>query len=571
MKIKGYEVALSEADLDKKLGKELLVVEMISSQREEYKNLPEGDKKALQHLVNAAKIMNDVSLEQDYKLNLPIKKELEKKAQEDIYAQKVLRFFNTFNGVEGLNGVDKEPIEIFKGLHGNKGRNFYPDDLSIKEFHTVIKSMIEAGNIEEVQAILSSRTMVVRVGQELKAIDYTQYFAPYFIDVAKELRLAAQTATNVDFAEYLELQAQALEQHDENLDAKADKLWAQLQDTNLEFTLGRENYEDELTPTIFDNKELMKLIAEHKIDVNSKDMLGIRVGIINKKGTDLILKFKAHMCELAKIMPYNDRYDQPVSCSGELKQTMVDADLITLSGDYAACRGAITTAQNLPNNDKLSVKMGGGRRNVYHRQVRQSVDAERDKKLLNLLVNEELHNYYDLEADHLFVIGHENGHSLGPDSYYQNALGLYKHIIEEHKADVISIAFMPEYVKAGVIDEETLKKVYTTWVAYRLFMKAEPNFSLPHRIADLIQFNYLLENKAISFDDKGKLNIDFNSFNAVLSQLLKETIEVQLSKSPEVAKSFIDKYATWGEHSQRIAKVHQDLGLKPYKEIRTYF
>lgn len=571
MKIKGYEVALSEADLDKKINQEMLTVEMISAQREEYKNLPQGDKEALQHLINAGKIINDVALEQDCKFNLPIKKELEKKAQTDAYAQKVLRFFNTFNGVEGLNGVDKEPVEIFKDLHGNKGRNFYPDDLSIKEFHEIIKSMLEAGNIEEVQSILSARTMIARVGKELKAIDYTHYFAPYFEEIAKELRLAAQTVVNKDFAEYLELQAQALEQNDVNLDAKADMAWALLQDTNLEFTLSRENYKDELTPTIFDNKELMTIIEKHKIDVNSKDMLGIRVGIVNKKGTDLILTFKEHMCELAKLMPYNDKYKQSVACSGELKQTMVDVDLLTLQGDYAAVRGALTTAQNLPNNDKLSVKNGGGRRNVYHRQVRQSGDKERDKKLLSLLVNEELHKYYDLEADHLFVIGHENGHSLGPDSYYQNALGLYKHIIEEHKADVISIAFMPEYVKTGVIDEETLKKVYTTWVAYRLFMKAEPNFSLPHRIADLIQFNYLLENKAISFDDKDKLNIDFNRFNDVVNQLLKETIEVQLSKSPEVAKSFVDKYAYWGNHSQRIAKVHQDLGLKPYKEIRTYF
>ena len=90
-----------------------------------------------------------------------------------------------------------------------------------------------------------------------------------------------------------------------------------------------------------------------------------------------------------------------------------------------------------------------------------------------------------------FVIGHENGHSFGPDSLYQSALGAYKHIIEEHKADVISLAFMPEYVKMGVISEDMLKKVYLTHTVSGLFLKAEPNMSLPHRIADLIQFNYL--------------------------------------------------------------------------------
>ena len=147
-----------------------------------------------------------------------------------------------------------------------------------------------------------------------------------------------------------------------------------------------------------------------------------------------------------------DRYHQSVSDGEELKQTMVDVDLVALTGDYAQCRGAITTAQNLPNNDKLSIKTGGGHRNAYHRQVRKSVDVERNRKLLEKLVAPELHRYFDLEADHLFVIGHENGHSLGPDNEYQRALGLHRSTIEEEKADTVSIAFMPEYVKAGVID-----------------------------------------------------------------------------------------------------------------------
>ena len=62
---------------------------------------------------------------------------------------------------------------------------------------------------------------------------------------------------------------------------------------------------------------------------------------------------------------------------------MVDADIIYFSGDYLKNCGAITIAQNLPNNDKLSVIKGNGRRNVYHRQVRNSIDDERITKILN--------------------------------------------------------------------------------------------------------------------------------------------------------------------------------------------
>lgn len=60
-------------------------------------------------------MFNDVFLEQDHKLDIELKEALEDKAASDAYAAKVLRFFNSLNGVEGLNGIDKEPVEIFKG------------------------------------------------------------------------------------------------------------------------------------------------------------------------------------------------------------------------------------------------------------------------------------------------------------------------------------------------------------------------------------------------------------------------------------------------------------------------
>lgn len=570
MKINGYEIALSEEQLDDIINNKMRTIELVSKEFEGYKNLTEGNKKALEHLVSAAKILDDVAFIQDHEKNMEMKQALQEAAKESSYAAKALKLFTSFHGVEGHNGIDLEPIEIFKGIKGAKGRNFYPSDLSVEEFHKILTRMIEEGKIDEVKKILSVRTMVRRDKDILKAIDYTEYFKDEFSKAANELEVAAHYTTDEDFKDYLGWQAQALLQNNEDMDMLADKHWAVLQNNNqLEFTLGRESYDDELTPTVYDNPTLMELLNKHHIEVNPKDMLGVRVGIINKQGTDLILKFKEHMPELAKLMPYADKYHQSVSGSGELKQTMVDVDLVALTGDYAQCRGAITTAQNLPNNDKLAIKTGGGRRNAYHRQVRMSGDKERNKKLLERLVSPELHKYFDLEADHLFVIGHENGHSLGPDNEYQRALGLYKSTVEEEKADVVSIAFMPEYVKAGVIDEETLKKIYTTWVVYRLFLKAQPLEA--HRVGELIHFNFLHDNKAFRFDDEHKLHIDFDKFHDVVYQMLQETIEVQLSKSSAKAKEFIDKYTTWGETSQYIAKVQKELGVKNYIWIEGHF
>ena len=567
MKINGYEIKFSEQDLEDKINNQTLEIKLITPEFEGYKNLSEGNQKALKHLVAAAKMINDVSLEQDHPHNLAQKQALEAAAASDNQAKFALMLFNSLNGLAGYNGIDKEPVEIFEGLHLLPGHNFYPEDLSVEELCRILKKMLSEGKSEQVGKILSARTMVRRKGDELEAIDYTEYFEKEFSDIANELEVAAHYCDDEAFKDYLGWQAQALIQNNPDMDMLADKHWAVLQDCPLEFTLSRENYDDEITPSVYNDEELKTLLAQYGIEAVSKDMLGARVGIVNKAGTDLILQFKKHIPELANKMPYADRYHQSILDGEELKQTMVDADLADLEGDYAQCRGGITTAQNLPNNDKLAVKTGGGRRNVYHRQVRQSGDKEKERKMLEMLVAPQLHQYFDNEADHLFVIGHENGHSLGPDSSYQNALGNYKHIIEEHKADTISLTFMSDYVKAGVIDAETLKKVYVSYICGRMFLIARPHMMLPHRMGELIQFNYMCENGIIKENTEGKIEIDLDNIQTVLNRLLQETIEVQLSKSPEKAAAFVEKYAQWSELSQKIADVRQKLGVKPYKRI----
>ena len=184
-----------------------------------------------------------------------------------------------------------------------------------------------------------------------------------------------------------------MRQADPLLDAYADIKWAELQDTPLELTITRENYRDELTGSFIDNKELVQLLKDNNISPVPKDYLGFRVGIINKEGTDALLSIKKYLPLMAENMPYHEKYNQSISRNETIKQTMVDADLIMLAGDVGAYRAGINFAENLPNDDKLSLSMGGGRRNVYHRQFRQIGAGNPDKKQkkLDLLLDKEQH------------------------------------------------------------------------------------------------------------------------------------------------------------------------------------
>lgn len=569
MIIDGYELNLTAEKLRNIVCSETRDIAFLGPGDAAYEVLSDSDKKVVAHLIKAARIINDVALEQDHPLNLRMKRALEENvnASEEVYY--AYKLFLSLNGVAGLNGIDPEPIEIFKGVHQTKGKNFYPADLSVEEFHDVLIKMFAENKIDEIKHILSNRTMVRRKGDELEAIDYTTYFQKEFSEIANELEVAAHYTTEHDFQEFLEWQAQAFLQNNEDMDMLADKHWAVLQYNRLEFTISRENYEDELTGTVFENPHLKRLIEEYGVEVNPKDTLGCRVGINNKDGTEFILKSKETLPYLAARMPLCEQYEQKIEQGG--KQTMIDADLLLLTGDYAMCRGGITTAQNLPNDDKLSVKTGGGRRNVYHRQVRFSEDTARTKKLLDTLVSAELHQYYQKEMLHAFVIGHENGHSLGPNSSYKNALGVYAHIIEEHKANSVSASFMEQIAETfGTYTDFEIKQIYTTWVI-RLFLRAKPVLSEPHRVADLMEFNYLLAHQAIFFDAENKLHIAFDKIAPVMQKFLKETIEVQLSKSPQNARMFIERWSNWSEISAYIATVQKQLGLKPYIHLITKF
>lgn len=569
----GYELNYTIAELKKMATDEMTDVKLLSTKSMPYKKLAEDDQKALKHLVSAAKLLNNVALQQDNTHNLPQKEALEVAAQTgDEHAAWALKIFNSLNGVAGLNGVDSKPITIFKGISLPLGKNFYPEDLTIDEFHKILLKMFKDGEIDEIRQILSARTMVIRHNEKLQGIDYTIYFKADFDKIANELEVAAHYCTNDLFKEFLQWQAQALIQNNPDMDMLADKHWAMMQNTPLEFTISRENYDDEMTPTVLENKELAALINQHHIEVIAKDMLGARVGITNEEGTKLLLKFKDTMPKLSALMPYAQKYTQSIcSTNKELKQTMVDTDIVCLTGDYAQCRGGLTIAQNLPNNDKLSVKTGGGRRNVYHRQVRQAHDPKRTQMMLNAFLHPDFHKYYDLEALHIFVIGHENGHSLGPSSEYQNSPGICKSIIEENKADTISIAFMPEYVKQGIISARCLKQIYTTWI-FRLLLRAKPIFPTEtYKIIDLIEFNTLIKHQAITFDEQNLIHINFDKISPAMHELLEKVIDIQLSKSPQKAREYIKDNTEWTDLHKSIAKTHKKLGLKKYKNIVCYF
>ena len=548
-----FELNYSLEELKKRTDKEYLSTKkMLDVDAPEYLNLAEGDKKALKNLVKVAFFIEKIFMRLDNIHNNSFGTFLEKeilKGNEQAELTEIL-----FKAQKGMCAIDREStkINLAKGITELPGKGLYPEDLSKEVFHKILIRMLQKGQVEEVRKILNQRSIVERKDNELRAIDYVDYFSEEFRVVAEKLEAAAETSTNEDFNEYLRLQAAALRKADPMLDAYADKKWAELQDTPLEFTITRENYADEMTESVIEDEELKALLDEHNIIPVSKDMLGGRVGIVNKQGTEALLKIKEYLPLLAANMPYHEEYEQNISKTEESKQTMVDVDIVALAGDVGAYRAGITLAENLPNDDKLSLTIGGGRRNVYHRQIRFISDREKLQKRLDAILDKEQHKYYLDEADHWFTIGHENTHSLGPNKGTE-ALGKYKSIIEENKADMGALAFLDLLEEKGMYTHEQVLQMIVTFAADN-FLKSKPTLSQAHRVRTVMQTKYFIENGAIELNSDGKIHVNIDKMIPTAKKMLAEIVRVQIDRDFQKGEKYVLDNFIWTDEMEQISQ-----------------
>ncbi len=555
--MRDFELNLSMEELEKRTHKDYLITKkFLKPDSPEYIELADGDKKALKHLVKAANYIGKINMQLDCHDNVEFEEfliEEIKKGNKQAELTKIL-----FDAQKGMNAIDtmSTKINLAKGIEELPGKGVYPKDLSKAEFHEIITKMVNENKIEEVKKILTQRSVVERREDYLVGIDYVDKFRNEFELAARELEKAAEVSTNEDFNEYLRLQAKAFLTADPMLDAYADKKWATLQDTPLEFTVTRENYEDEMTGTIVENSELKSLLDIHGICPTPKDFLGGRVGIVNKQGTEALMAIKKYLPEIAKNMPFADEYEQNISPDKDTKQTMVDVDMVQASGDVGEYRGGITLAENLPNDDKLSLQIGGGRRNVYHRQIRFVSDMKKLQERLDEILDKDQHQYYLNEADHWFTIGHENAHSLGPKKGCEG-LGKYRNIIEENKADMGALAFVDLLTELGMYTEEQRKQMIVTFIADN-FLKSKPTLSQAHRVRTVIQNNYFANRGAYELID-GKIYVNIDKVVPIAKEMLAEIVRIQINEKFEEAEKYVNDNFIWSDNMEIIAQKLQKI------------
>lgn len=394
------------------------------------------------------------------------------------------------------------------------GANYYPLDLTDEELTEVRDS--DNG--------LDGLFTMVRRGDDgkLKAIGYSEFFAPELTKAAALLREAAALTENASLRAFLNSRADAFLSDDY---FESDMLWMDL-DSTVEVTIGPyETYEDGL----FGYKAAFEAF----------------VTVTDPVESERLSKFKGELPWLESQLPIPDEHKNP-NRGSESPIRVVDE--VYSGGDTRA--GVQTIAFNLPNDER--VREAKGSKKVLLRNVMNAKFDQILTPIAKVLVAEDQLGYLTAESFFLHTLWHEMSHGLGPGKIVKDGkqtevrLELREHYstLEEVKADVMGEWDIFVLTRAGrdYFPENILLEQSTTYLA-GLFRSVRFGVGEAHGQANAIQFNYLMEKGAISVNEAtGRFSVHVDVFETAIAELVGQICMIQALGDYDATDAFIAQY-----------------------------
>ncbi len=497
---------------------ELSVVSDIAARRAQFvpqtltaavDHLSDGDLQALRHLVEAARVIDEIYLLQAW-------------AGNPDFAERVAGF----DGQDGNALRDYYRImygpwdrlldhEYFVGsLERPRGAGFYPEDLTADEFNAWL-----AAHPEDEAAFRSLHTIIRRDGDRLVAIPYSVAYGGRLERAAAAMRAAAASTDNESLRRFLELRADAFATDDYY---ESDFAWMDL-DSAIEVVIGPyETYED----TLFGYKAAFETF----------------LCVTHPEDSARLEKFKAELPFLERNLPIPDGHK---NLDRGTESPIRVADELLAAGDTRA--GVQTLAFNLPNDER--VREAKGSKKVMLKNV---IQAKYDGILVpiaeRVLPADEV-DRVDVEAFFQFTLHHELSHGLGPglievdgrQTEVRLELKDLDSALEEAKADVLGVYNIYALVDRGVMGPEILEHLPWTYTA-GMFRSTRFGVAEAHGLGVVIQTNYLLEKGAVEITDDGKFRPVPEKFQAAFRDLASEILMIQAVGDYDGARQLVDRY-----------------------------
>jgi hypothetical protein len=478
-------------------------------------SLPERERKALEELIAAARLLDPVFDRQVWAEYPEHEQRLRDASNTDELARLRFEYFQVMRGP-----WDRQdhftPFAI--DIPHPKGAGFYPRDLTAEEFHAYVEAnpAMRSG----LESLFSIVGRDVSDPTKLVAKPYSQAFAQWLEPAAQKLEAAAALTENASLATFLRSRAAAFRSDDYY---PSDKDWMDL-DSRVEITIGPyETYEDELLG--------LKASFEAFVTVSDPDA-SAKLAIYK----DWLPKMEQHL-PVPKQVKTKRGAESPIRV----------VDLVFSSGD--ARKSVQTIAFNLPNDERVRAEKGAKKV-----MLRNSINAKYDvimRPIAERIIDPEQLPLLSQEAFFNEVLFHELSHSLGPamvkvdgrEVEVRVALGSSFSPLEEGKADVMgawNILFMIDNKK---FPKEFRQQLLLTYFA-GLFRSVRFGVAEAHGKGAAFQINRYLEEGAATFDAAtGLFRIDPKKLEKSIETLVHDVVMLQHAGDKAAVDAFLAKYA----------------------------
>ncbi len=489
--------------------------------------LPANERKALDKLVAAAKLMDPVFERQAYAGNPALRAKLA--ADTSPEGKQKLAYFDIMRGP-----WDRQdhfaPFAIDRARP--KGAGFYPEDLTADQFRQWV-----AAHPADKKAFESLTSVITRSGDKLAAVPYGKAYGEWLTPAAALLVDAAKLTSNKSLSTFLKSRAAAFKSDDYYA---SDKDWMDL-DSLVEITIGPyETYED----------DLLGLKASFEAFVTVSDP-----GASQKlaKYKQLLPDMEAHLPVPAEVHAKR---------GGESPIRVVD--LVFTSGD--ARKSVQTIAYNLPNDERVRAEKGA--KKVLLRNIIETKFDVIMRPIAERIILPAQLPYLSAEAFFDETLFHELSHSLGPaftrkdgkEIEVRIALESSYSAIEECKADVMGAYNILYMIKRGEFPADFREKLLTSYFA-GLFRSTRFGVAEAHGQGSALQINRFLDEGAAHFDAAtGRFTVDFAKLEASIEKLVHDLCLLQHAGNKAEADALLAKY---GVMSDPMSRAMASLGDIP--------
>ena len=409
------------------------------------------------------------------------------------------------------------------------GRGLYPDGLTREELEKYV-----AAHADQKDELYSPYTVIRRNGDRLEGIPYHIAYRQFLIPAAKALRDAADLSDDKAFAEFLRLRADAFLSDDYY---KSDLAWVDLNKPKFDVIMAP--YETYLDGVL-----------------GVKTSYGAAVMIRNESESAKLATYQQHVPEIQDALPLAPE-DRPSKAGQPSPMEVMDTPF--RGGDLR--HGYQAVADNLPNDARIHEQKGT--KKLFFKNY---MDARVNYVILPLarrIMDPQQAAQATADGYMAATVMHEICHGLGP-AYARTGSGK-KDIreaiadvypgLEEAKADVVGMYGLKFLIDKGVLPKEREQEYYASYVA-GIFRTVRFGVGEAHGRAEMMEFNYLSEQKAVTLDASGHYHVDYAKMPERIAALAKELLEQEATGDRARAAAWFQKYDVMpGDLKSRLAEI----------------